>query len=111
MSTILNNNNEVLGYVEINKKFNNSCHLLDALQLRQSLPLEWRRTLRNPDLNIPILIELYIYNPDDLKTLTQISTKWVYSIYRNYIYVASACITTWNLIQSRCEDKWADDRT
>ena len=105
---VLNNNNEVLNYVEINQKFNTRCHFLDALQLRQSLPLEWRRALRNHNSNIAILREPYIYNQGEIKTLTQISTKWVYSIYINYKYVTPACITKWNLIQNRCEEEWAD---
>ena len=43
---VLHQNGEFLSHIEIARKFNTRCHLLNILQLRQSIPLEWRKSIQ-----------------------------------------------------------------
>ena len=45
VSDILNTNDDFLSHNENSEKFGLSCHFLQALQIRQSRPLEWRRVI------------------------------------------------------------------
>ena len=44
---ILDENGEFLSHTETARKFDTKCHFLNMLQLRQSMPPEWRRPIRN----------------------------------------------------------------
>ena len=43
---VLDENGEFLSHTEITRKFNTRCHFLNILQLRQSIPLEWRKSIQ-----------------------------------------------------------------
>ena len=47
VNDILYENGDFLSHTEISEKFGVRCNFLQALQIRQSLPLEWRRVIRS----------------------------------------------------------------
>ncbi len=56
LKDILNNNCQFLDYITLNEKYDIRASLLDMIQIRSSIPIEWKETLKQCSLmskNIP----------------------------------------------------------
>ena len=80
VNDILNENGDFLSHTEISEKFGVRCHFLQALQIRQSLPLEWRRVIRSEYSYKPVR-EPFIYHNGAVSQLDKCATKFIYECY------------------------------
>jgi hypothetical protein len=104
---ILNNNNQFMTYIEINKKFNVNCNFLHALQIRKSIPSEWRTILYNEtkkksDMSNVLFIDDKPYISDTL------STKVIYNTLIKNKVKEPACIAKWTGIYPNFHTASAD---
>ena len=91
VNDILNENGDFLSHTEISEKFGVRCHFLQALQIRQSLPLEWRRVIRS-EYSYKPLREHFIYHNGTVLQLDKCTTKFIYECYVQIKYVTHMCV-------------------
>ena len=82
----LNENGDFLSHTEISEKFGVRCHFLQALQIRQSLPLEWRGVIRSEYSYKPVR-EPFIYHNGAVLQLDKCTTNFIYECYVQMKYV------------------------
>ena len=104
---ILDENGEFLSHTEITRKFNTRCHFLNMLQLRQSMPLEWRRSIQNSVTSNKVTSP-FVYDSGKLHLLSKLTTKCVYEMFCHKKYITATCIHKWNEMHQRHEEEWAD---
>ena len=107
---ILNENGDFLSHSEISEKFGVRCHFLQALQIRQSLPLEWRRVIRSEYSYKPVR-EPFIYHKGAVLQLDKCTTKFIYECYVQMKYVTPTCVLKWKTLHvdfDMSEEEWAD---
>ena len=104
---ILDENGEFLSHTEITRKFNTRCHFLNMLQLRQSMPLEWRRSIQNSVISNKVTTP-FVYDSGKVHLLSKLTTKCVYEMFCHKKYVTATCIHKWNEMHQRQEEEWAD---
>ena len=104
---ILDENGEFLSHTKIRRKFNTRCHFLNMLQLRLSMPLEWRRSIQNSVTSNKVTSP-FVYDGDKLHLLSKLTTKCVYEIFCHKKYITTTCIHKWNEMHQRQEEEWAD---
>ena len=75
-----------LSHTEISEKFGVRCHFLQALLIRQSLPLEWRRVIRSEYSYKPVR-EPFINHNGAVLQLDKCTTKFIYECYVQMKYV------------------------
>ena len=98
---ILDENGEFLSHTENTRKFNTRCHFLNMLQLRQSMPLEWRRSIQNSVTSNKVTSP-FVYDGGKLHLLTKLTTKCVYEMFCHKKYMTATCIHKWKkLIKGR----------
>ena len=77
------------------------------LQLRQSMPLEWRRSIQNSVTSNKVTSP-FVYDGGKLHLLSKLTTKCVYEIFCHKKYITATCIHKWNEMHQRQEEEWAD---
>jgi hypothetical protein len=92
---ILDDNNQFMSHTEINSKFNINSNFLQILQIRKSIPAEWRQILYNetkPKSNMKnvLFIDVKLYNEHTL------TTKIIYNALIKKKEREPACIAKWN---------------
>ena len=89
---ILNENGELLSHNEITRKFNTRCHFLNMLQLRQSMPLEWRRSIQNSVTSNKVTSPFVYDGGYKLHLLSKLTTKCVYEMFCHKKCITATCI-------------------
>ena len=89
------------------RKFNTICHFLNMIQLLQSIPLEWRRSIQNSVTSNKITSP-FVYDGGKLHLLSKLTTKCVYEMFFHKKYITATCIHKWNEMHQRQEEEWAD---
>ena len=84
---ILDENGEFLSQTEITRKFNTRCHFLNMLQLRQSIPLEWRRSIQNGVTSNKVTSH-FVHDSGKLH-LSKLTTKSVYEMFCHKKYITA----------------------
>ena len=110
INDILNENGDFLSHTEISEKFSVRCHFLQALQIRQSLPLEWRRVIRS-EYSYKPMREPFIYHNGAVLQLDKCTTKFIYECYVQMKYVTPTCVLKWKTLHvdfDMSEEEWAD---
>ena len=110
VNDILNENGDFLSHTEISEKFGVRCHFLQALQIRQSMPLEWRRVIRSEYSYKPVREPFINHNGADLQ-LDECTTKFIYECYVQMKYVTPTCVLKWKTLHvdfDMSEEEWAD---
>jgi hypothetical protein len=77
INDILNINGHFLDHEEIASKYNIKCNFLNILQIRQSLPLEWRSVLQN-STTCTIYDECFLNINNTIVPISKWSTKMIY---------------------------------
>ena len=80
VNDILNANGDFLSHNEISEKFGVRCHFLQALQIRQSLPLEWRWAIRTEYSHRPVREHFVNFN-GTLLLLDKCTNRSIYECY------------------------------
>ena len=104
---ILDENGEFLSHTEITRKFNIRCHFLNMLQLRQSIPPEWRRSIQDGVTSNKVTSP-FVYDSGKLHLLSKLTTKCVYEMFCHKNCITATCIHKWNEMHQRQEEEWAD---
>ena len=110
VSDILNANGDFLSHNEISEKFGVRCHFLQALQIRQSLPLEWRRVIRTEYSHKPVR-EPFIHFNGTLLPLNKCTTRFIYECYVQTKYVTPTSVLKWKTLHEdfdMSEEEWTD---
>ena len=110
VSDILNANGDFLSHNEISEKFGVRCHFLQALQIRQSLPLEWRRVIRTEYSHKPVR-EPFIHFNGTLLPLNKCTTRFIYECYVQTLYVTPTSVLKWKTLHEdfdMSEEEWTD---
>ena len=110
VSDILNANGDFLSHNEISEKFGVRCHFLQALQIRQSLPLEWRRVIRTEYSHKPVR-EPFIHFNGTLLPLNKCTTRFIYECYVQTKYVTPTSVLKWKTFHEdfdMSEEEWTD---
>ena len=97
VSDILNANGGFLSHNEISEKFGVRCHFLQALQIRQSLPLEWRRAIRTEYSHKPVG-EPFIHFNSTLLPLYRCTIRFIYECYVQMKYVTPTSVLKWKTL-------------
>ena len=104
---ILDENEEFLSHIDITRKFNTRRHFLNMLQLRQSMPLEWRRSIQKSVTSNKVTSP-FVYDGGKLYLLSKFTTKCVYDMFCHNVCITATCIHKWNEMHQRQEEEWAD---
>ena len=110
VSDILNAKGDFLSHNEISEKFGVRCHFLQALQIRQSLPLEWRRVIRTEYSHKPVR-EPFIHFNGTLLPLNKCTTRFIYECYAQTKYVTPTSVLKWKTLHEdfdMSEEEWTD---
>ena len=110
VSDILNANGDFLSHNEISEKFGVRCHFLQALQIRQSLPLEWRRVIRTEYSHKPVRAP-FIHSNGTLLPLNKCTTRFIYECYVQTKYVTPTSVLKWKTLHEdfdMSEEEWTD---
>ena len=110
VSDILNANGDFLSHNKISEKFGVRCHFLQALQIRQSLPLEWRRVIRTEYSHKPVR-EPFIHFNGTLLPLNKCTTRFIYECYVQTKYVTPTSVLKWKTLHEdfdMSEEEWTD---
>ena len=91
---ILKENGDFLSHTEISEKFGVICHFLQALQIRQNLPLEWRQEVLS-EYSYKPLREPFIYHNGTILQLNKCTTQFIYECYVQMKYVTPTCVLKW----------------
>ena len=100
-------NGGFLSHTEIAKKFNTRCHFLNILQLRQSIPLEWRKSIQRCVTTNKVRAP-FVYDEGKIRLLPSVTTKCLYDISRCKKCITPTCVHKCNETHQRQEEEWAD---
>ena len=84
--------------------------LLQALQIRQSLPLEWRRVIRT-EYSHKLVREPFIHFNGTLLPLYKCTTRFIYECYVQMKYVTPTSVLKWKTLHEdfdMSEEEWTD---
>ncbi len=93
---ILDNNGGILNEICINEKFNVNCNFMNVLQLRQSIPIEWRRVLYDSKES-KIYDECTVCINNMLLPLYKIYNKDIYQKFVSQRKKTPSCIAKWTI--------------
>ncbi len=94
VNDILGDNGVCLNHNEINIKFNVKGNFLNALQIRQSIPIKWRETLENSK-SCTISNECYVVVNNKALPLVKTPSKTIYLKFVNRRRRSPTCIGKW----------------
>ncbi len=72
----MNKQGNFSNHIEISNKFNLTCNFIQILQIRQSIPLEWRNKVSIKENNTEQKLQINLCGT--LKPITKISCKYYY---------------------------------
>ena len=109
VNDLLTDDNKFLSHDEIISKYNVRCSFLDILQIRQSIPSDWKQ--KNFRVNRKIVIDDALFIGNNMVKCDNITTKLIYNIYIQFKEKQPSCIIKWieeypNSIHE-CQDLWA----
>ena len=104
---VLDENGGFLSHTEIARKFDTRCHFLNILQLRQSIPLEWRKSIQRCVTTSKVRAP-FVYDEGKIHLLPSMTTKCMYDIFRRKKCITPTCVHKWNETHQRQEEEWAD---
>ena len=110
VSDILNANGDFLSHNEISEKFGVRCHFLQALQIRQSLPLEWQRAIQTEYSHKPVREPFGHFN-GTLLPLYKCTNRFIYECYMQMKYVTPTSVLKWKTLHEDfdlSEEEWTD---
>ena len=106
---ILDGNGQFMDHLSIQRKFNITCNFLQALQIRQSIPANWRHTLSQNYNDSAIITEPFFVNINNkLIPISESNTKDFYlpHVYKRKRY--ATCIQKWQNIYPTIDFQWED---
>ena len=92
---IIKENGDFFNHNEIKEKYDINCNFLNSLQIRLSLPMEWRQLIRNK-LGKNKINEPFVSLSGRLVPLCDTETNTLYKQFIEYKYKKIAGITKWN---------------
>ena len=101
---VLHENGGFLSHTEIARKFNTRCHFLNILQLRQNIPLEWRKSIQRCVTTNKIRAP-FVYDEGKIHLLPSMTTKCMYVIFRRKKCITPIGVHKWNETHQRQEDE------
>ena len=104
---VLDENGGFLSHTEIARTFNNRCHFLNILQLRQSIPLEWRKSIQRCVTTSKVRAP-FVYDGGKIHLLPSMTKKCMHDIFRRKKCIIPTCVHKWNETHQRQEEEWAD---
>ena len=111
INDILDESGNFMGHIEINQKYNVNCNFLTALQLRHSVPFEWRRLLLQHQSEVVNKIHSgpHITTKNGTFHINKCDTK---KLYWNFVMKNArkpTCIRRWSEIYTDIEENnWQD---
>ena len=110
VNDLLGTNGEFLTHTQISKKFNIRCNFLNVLQLRQSLPLEWRKVLNTNTYTCTIFDDCcFTVDINVVFPISKCATKLFYWKFINKRKRLPTCVTKWTEIYPEIDqDQWAN---
>ena len=104
---IIKGNGDFLNHIEIKEKYDINCNFLNTLQIRHSLPMEWRQLIRNKPVKTKIN-EPFVSLGGRIVPLCDIETNTVYKQFIKYKYKKPTGITRWSATATVriSDDKW-----
>ena len=106
---IIRDDGEFLDHNEIKEIYDINCNFLNVLQIRQSLPLNWRQSIKNKALTTKIRVPFVIFcgKPTPLVT---VATNILYNQFIKNKYVKPAGLQKWQSISPGLipEEEWPD---
>ena len=94
---LLDENRRFLDHNGLNEKYGIACNFLNALQIRQSIPISWRCTLssNSPNTNTELVQGVSVNIQDKVRLLSSCSTKILYQTLSNTKRLTPKCIARW----------------
>ena len=104
---IIKGNGDFLNHNEIKEKYDINCNFLNSLQIRHSLPMEWRQLIRNKPVKTKIN-EPFVSLGGRIVPLCDIETNTLYKQFIKYKYKKPTGITRWNATATVqiSDDEW-----
>ena len=94
---IIGNNGSFLDANEIFQKYRIEVNFLELLQIRQSIPFEWRRIIENSVYTCNVDGPFFAYNGKVIK-ITKATSKTAYLFFRDSVQKTPTCIRKWQQI-------------
>ena len=94
LNDILDDKGLCLNHIEINRKFNVNCNFLSALQIRQSIPITWRETLKSSKA-CDMIDGCNIEVSSKVKALNSVQGKIIYFKYIHKRKRSPTCVDKW----------------
>ena len=94
---LLDENRRFLDHNGLNEKYGIACNFLNALQIRQSIPISWRCTLtsNSPNTNTELVQGVSVNIQDKVRLLSSCSTKIFYHTLLKTKRLTPKCIARW----------------
>ena len=111
ISDLINDTGEFLSHNELNKKFNIQCNFLNALQVRQSIPIQWRTKMLGVKRHTFEKADIaFVNSSNKVLYMSNITCSHIYWHYVNN--VRRACFTKWTVdypaLNNSFDDLWGN---
>ena len=105
---IIKENGDFLNHSEIKENYDINCNFLNYLQIRHSLPMEWRQLIRNKPVKSKIN-EPFVSLGGRIVPICDTETNTLYKQFIKYKYKKPAGITKWNATATSqiMDDEWS----
>ena len=106
---IICDDGEFLGHNEIKEMYGLNCNFLNALQIRQSLPLNWRQLIKNKAVTIKVSVPFVNFSGKPTPLVTAATNISYNQLIKNK-YVKPAGIQKWQSVTPGLilEEEWPD---
>ena len=106
---ITRDNGEFLDHNEIQEMYGINCNFLNVLQIRQSLPLNWRQLIKNKAVTTKVSVP-YVNFSGKPTPLVTVATNMLYNQFMKNKYVKPAGIQKWQSVMPGLisEEEWPD---
>ena len=94
IGNIMTKNNTFMDHIQISQKYSINCNFLEVLQLRQSLPSEWKNALCN-SVSTKGEIENKLFIGNEMYNINSLTTRNIYVILIKKKYRDPTCMTKW----------------
>lgn len=95
IADIISKEGNIMNHMEINNHYNVNCNFLQALQLRQSIPSQWRSIISSKRHSVNVTNEVTIYSQGINIAVVSLMCKTVYNILLKSKVREPSCIKKW----------------
>ena len=106
---IIRDDGEFLDHNEIQEMYGINCNFLNVLQIRQSLPLNWRQLIKNKAVTTKVSVPFVNFSGKPTPLVTA-ATNMLYNQFMKNKYVKPAGIQKWQSVMPGMisEEEWPD---